>query len=645
MQSHKTNHFYITTPIYYATAKPHLGSLYSTVLADIIARWNKIAGKEVKFVTGTDEHGQKIALAAAKVGMEPKAFVDQFIPFYQDTWRVYNIDYSRFMRTTDSDHGKNVQKLITKLMDQGDIYQGMYAGWYCIPCETFLTATEAGSALTKKDAAPLCPTCSRPTEWLEEKTYFFRLSAYQDKLLALYKQHPEFIIPKERANEVIKFVESGLKDLSVSRTAVSWGVPFPQNPEHTLYVWIEALCNYITAIGYGDPGQEKAFNSWWPAQVQVMGKDIVRFHGIYWPALLMAAGLDVPHHLLVHGWIKINDQKMSKSLGNVIDPMPLAHTYGADVVRYFMARYLPINQDGEFSIAALERTIEADLANDLGNLLNRLVLLAAKYNHTQVAPVSAWSQSGLDLRDAAYAMIDEVASYWSDYQIHLAYARVWHFIKQVNAYFHEQQPWKLATQDSVKFNEVLSATAHSLQVIAVLVWPVMPTKMELLLEGLGIQFKVDYAFERVTQAVWHNRFTLNNVGTLFIKPVATEPDMQKEQTTQEPKTDYISIDDLAKVALVVGTIQECSVVEKSDKLLMLKVDLGEFGLRQILSGIRAHYKPEELINKQAVFVANLQPRKLLGLESEGMLLCANDAQGKPIPVTVAVPVPNGTRLK
>lgn len=635
------NKFYITTPIYYVTAKPHLGSLYSTLLADVVMRWHRLFGSNTFFLTGTDEHGQKIAQAAAQAGMQPKEFVDSFISAYKDVWHQYRLDYTSFIRTTDREHSKAVQVWLQKLIDKGDIYKAFYEGWYCTHCEAF--ATEAHAQDNQK---PLCPLCNREMILLAEESYFFKLSAYQEKLLKLYEEHPDFIVPRERAHEVINFVKSGLRDLSISRTTITWGIPFPGNEKHVTYVWADALNNYITAIGYGQPEKEKEFNYWWPVDVHVLGKDIIRFHAVYWPAFLMASGLALPKQLLVHGWIKVDNEKMSKSRHNVIDPKLLADHYGVDQVRYYLMRQMAIGQDSNFSVDDLEQKITSDLANDLSNLLNRMSSLAEKNQTFTLNSPHVWSPESTALRDASIVMIEQVKTYMQDYAIHMALGVVWKFIAQVNAFFHAHEPWKLIEKDKEKFVEVLSATCHSLYTVGIIVWPTMPSSMEQLLLSLGasVDFGVDNSITSLENDPWNRTFTIQKIPNLFnkIEPKKKEPE-QKIVEKLEPS--LIEISDFLEIELRVGTIEECDTIPKSDKLYKLRVNFGEYGTRQILSGIRQFFQPEELRGYQGVFVYNLQPRMMMGLESQGMILTAKDDQGNIQLITVQKTVPDGTRLQ
>jgi methionyl-tRNA synthetase len=632
--------FYVTTPIYYATATPHLGTLYSTVLADVVARWHKIVGQSVFFLTGTDEFGQKVAQAAEKVGKTPQVFVDGFIPAYKDLWNIYHIDYSRFIRTTDSYHIHAVQQWILNLQAKGDIYKGAYEGWYCTPCETYLT--EKDFEVGTKN--PSCVMCQRPTEWVSEECYFFKLKKYQKALLDFYKNNPNFITPKERMAEVIAFVESGLEDLSISRTTLTWGVPFPNDTHHVTYVWADALNNYITGVGYGQPGREQEFATWWPADVQVLGKDIVRFHAIYWPAFLMASDLPLPHQLLVHGWIKVGEHKMSKSRGNSVDPRILYTEYGADCLRYYLVKQLAITQDGQFSIDDLEQKITSDLANDVGNLLQRMSVLAEKNNIQEVA-VGQWNKEELDLQKKLHETIALMEYEMGRGYLHMAFAHLWKYVNTVNSYFHALEPWKVVKTDKERFATILSATCHSLYAVAVLAWPVMPEKMEELLRRLGVSFSADGIdfVEKLKNQTWNMNFVIQQGESLFKKPELREEAVNKiiEEVKQDP---IITIDDVIKVDIRVGTIVTCENVEGSEKLVRSQVDFGELGMRQIFSGVRPTLTAEMLQGSQAIFIVNLKPRKMMGQESQGMMLVTKNDEHGIVPVRPTGAVPNGAKL-
>jgi methionyl-tRNA synthetase len=635
--------FYVTTPIYYVTAAPHLGSLYSTLLADVAARYHKIAGQQVFFLTGTDEHGQKIAQAAQNAGMHPKEFTDSFIASYKSVWQKYEIAYDYFIRTTDADHVKAVQVWLQNLIDQGDIYKGSYQGWYCTPCESFVT--EKDSVPVDAGQALICPDCHRATGQVFESCYFFKLSAYQDRLLEFYENNPHFITPKERMAEIVNFVKSGLKDLSISRTTISWGIPFPGDDAHVTYVWADALNNYITAVGYGNDARAHELAKWWPADLQIMGKDIVRFHAIYWPAFLMASGLAMPKKLLVHGWIKVADQKMSKSLGNAIDPMQLAADYGVDEIRYYLTRKMAITQDSQFAIEDIEQSINSELANAFGNLLNRMATLAVKNQAEHLDAPVEWSASSQELQRQCQLLVDEVWQLIEDGMFYRAVARIWDYINLVNAYFHEHEPWKMVKHDRQQFLQVMSAAAHSLQVIGILLWPVMPKKMEIMLASLGCPFDINKNYmKEFTTMSWKNSFVIQQIATLFTKSeikksdiivdatpaekVATKPVVAKEVVAQpviqDDSKEFIGIEDFAKLDLRIGTIVQCEIVTGSDKLVKSQVDFGDLGMRQVLSGIRKAYSPEDLVGKQALFVINLKPRKMMGHDSQGMMLLALD---------------------
>lgn len=646
--------FYVTTPIYYVTARPHLGSLYSTVMADVAARWNKLLGKKTFFLTGTDEHGQKVAQAAEKAGMEPKEFVDSFIDIYKTIWRDYELDYNDFIRTTDPRHKKAVQQFIKKLEKKGDIYKGSYEGWYCVHDEAYLTKIDYDATKTyPKDNGPECPVCKRPTKWMSEEGYFFKLSAYQDKLLTFYEANPDFITPRERFTEVINFVKSGLKDLSISRKTLKWGIPFPGDKEHVTYVWLDALINYISAIGYDDPKKKKEFDFWWPTDLHILGKDIIRPHAVYWPAFLMAADLKLPKRLLVHGWITICGKKMSKSLANIVDPEILYEKYGPEPVRYYLLRQMPVTQDGDFCIEDLEKRITCDLANDLGNLVNRMLTLAQKNGVTDIAVQESWSDEAIKLRDESWNMIGEIEKYMEDYLFHMALARVWKYISLINSYFHAQEPWKLAKKDVGTFMEVLSATCHSLYHVASLLWPVMPSKMEELLSAIGIPFDLKRnTLENLKLSRWTEKFTLKQIPPLFVKPEESdeckeklEKAVKESERTKKEQSNEVPIDIVAQIELRVGTIEQCQEIPKSDKLLKMTVNFGPQGMRTICAGVKKWYKPDDLIGKQGVFVYNLKPRKMLGMESQGMMLFAESEDGRLEYIAPAKSVPNGTRLR
>ena len=642
------NKFYVTTPIYYVNGKPHIGTLYSTLIADTASRWNKLLGKKTYFLTGTDEHGQKIEAAAVKNNLEPKKFVDTMIPAFKKMWELFELDYDQFIRTTDKKHEAAVVKLLNILYEKGDIYKSTYSGWYCVPCETYVTINPE----VKKDldGSYLCPSCNRKLKELEEESYFFRLSAYQDRLLEFYEKNPNFITPKEKLNEVISFVKSGLKDLSISRKNIKWGIPLPWDASHTAYVWTDALTNYISAIGFGLEKLEdkKQFDELWPADLQVMAKDIVRFHAVYWPAFLMSAHIALPKKLLVHGYILTDGAKMSKSLGNAADPQELASLYGIEQIRYYLLRQMPINQAGHFDVKDLENRVASDLANNLGNLLNRTLTLALNNNLSDVqisGPLEVKTEILKNKCEEAFRIFyDEM----NGYNFHIALSELWKFISEVNAFFHDQKPWALASQDKELFEEVIYAVLHSLYVIGVLLWPIMPKKMEKLLNSIGHNFDLNNNYEiDLRSNIWNKKFVLKKLDEqLFIRP---EFFMENKENTILKKeevnvVDFITIDDFTKVKLIVGTILECEPVTGSEKLLKLLVDMGTFGKRQVLSGVAQYFKPNDLIGKQGIYVENLKPRKLMGLESQGMMLFAKDERDRMQMVTVMEQIENGTRI-
>jgi methionyl-tRNA synthetase len=568
-------------------------------------------------------------------------------------WNLYDVKYDKFIRTTDQEHKHAVEVFIKKLQEQGDIYKSSYSGLYCVPCETFVVVNNE----TPKDekGEPVCPSCSRELKEVSEESYFFRLSAYQDQLLKFYEENPNFITPKERINEVLAFVKSGLKDLSISRKSVAWGIPFPGDPSHTVYVWGDALTNYISAIGFGrdDAKSQEDFNFWWPADLQSMGKDIVRFHAVYWPAFLMALNLPLPKKLLVHGFILMGDRKMSKSLGNAIDPTQLAEWYGVEQVKYYLMRQISVAQDSQFDLKELENIVSADLANGIGNLLSRTVTLALNNGLTQVKAPKAFEAASSALKEKYE---EAFRLYWEEmhnYCPHLALSEAQRFVSSVNAYFHAQQPWVLAKQNKELFEEVIYTACQSMYMISILLWPVLPKKMEALLQALGHQFDLSNKYvDQLRESEWTKTFVLSEVKqALFVRPESHAEPVVAVEEKKEVKTvaatdqELVKIDDFAKVHLIVGTIKTCETVQGSDKLYKLAVDLGKFGVRQILSGVRQLVSADEIVGKQGVVVANLAPRKMMGLESQGMMLFAEDESGNFRLVTVGGAVDNGTRLK
>ena len=660
------NKFYCTTPIYYVNAAPHLGTLYTTVIADVAARWNKLRGKDVYFLTGTDEHGQKIAEKAAQLGKDPRTFVDEMIPPFKKAWDLYGIEYSKFIRTTDADHERAVVALIEMLMASDDVYKSTYQGFYCVPDETFVAGDVEAS---QGQPMPMCPSCQRPLQVVQEENYFFRLSAYADKLLEFYAANPNFVQPKEKFNEVIEFVKSGLKVLSISRKTVSWGIPFPGDPSHTVYVWGDALTNYISAVGFGDSSEKgKAeLAQWWPADVHIMGKDIARFHAVYWPAFLMAAHLPLPKKLLVHSYILVGDTKMSKSRGNVLDPLVLAETYGTEAIRYFLMRYTSFAQDANVSLDQLATVVNADLANSFGNLLNRVLVLAHANGLDVVPGLPVLEEDGVVLRERAHECIITVRDEMAHYNYHLALGAVWKFINEMNAYLHVQQPWKIVKTDKAKFDGIISMACHGLQVAATLLWPVMPSKMQQVFDALSVDFSCaveNDVTDQLKRMAWNKTFVLKQLGVpLFPRielvpekpeePVAVvdvqpkQKDMPVKAAEQEANVaslPEITIDEFVKTELLVGMILECAPLAGSDKLLKLKVDFGPRGVRQILSGVAQLIDGRTLVGVQAIFVCNLPERKMRGEISQGMILGVDDGDAFS-PLILTRDMPNGSRVR
>ncbi|MGZ7862912.1 methionine--tRNA ligase [Ligilactobacillus salivarius] len=666
--------FYITTPIYYPSGKLHIGNSYTTIACDVLARYKRLQGYDVFFLTGTDEHGLKIEQKAQALGMQPQEYVDKMAADIKELWKKLEITNDKFIRTTDDYHEKAVQNIFEKLLAKGDIYLGKYRGWYSVSDEEYFTESQLAEVYRDEDGNMIggkAPS-GHEVQLVEEDCYFFKMSKYADRLVKYYEEHPDFIIPDTRKNEMLNnFIKPGLEDLALTRTSFNWGVKVPSNPEHVVYVWIDALCNYITALGYETGDDDSLFKKYWPADVHMVGKEIVRFHTIYWPIILMALDLPLPKHIIGHGWLLMRDGKMSKSKGNVVYPEMIVERYGLDALRYYLMRAVPFGNDGVFTPEDFIGKINFDLANDLGNLLNRTVAMINKYRGGQIPELkSGVTTFDKDLEDVAANTIKNFEEQMDSVHFSNALDEVWKLVARSNKYIDETEPWILA-KDETKKDELDSVLAHlaaSLRLVAILIQPVMTHTPKEIFAQLGLNSD-DMAIQGVSYFDLPAGAQVVAKGTPifprldveeeqeYIKSKMTKNEKAKgrkamaekakenwdpENTTLVLTKDEIKFDKFDKVELKVAEIKEVSKVEGADKLLKFRLDAGDEGDRQILSGIAQWYpNPEELVGKKVIAVTNLKPRKMRGEVSQGMLLSAEFGETVQL-ITVSENIPNGS---